>query len=129
MLYFCIPANEKLLGYWDTVADRLYKIRHCMNIDGVVRQLALFEPPIDPGVLVKAVAAGLDINAALAGLNEPLPLSTVSTCSAKSNESAASPICWRRLLRRSRRRTARLALLRIVMKSRCWNPSQRFSTH
>ena len=58
MLYFCIPHNEKLLGYWDTVADRLYKIRHCMNIEGVVRQLALFEPPIDPGALVKAVAGG-----------------------------------------------------------------------
>lgn len=36
-LYFCIPRNDKLLGYWDTVADRLFKIRHCMNIAGVVR--------------------------------------------------------------------------------------------
>ncbi len=33
MLYFCIPRNDKMLGYWDTVTDRLYKIRHCMNID------------------------------------------------------------------------------------------------
>ena len=74
MLYFCIPHNEKLLGYWDTVADRLYKIRHCMNIEGVVRQLALFEPPIDPGALVKAVAGGLDLSSALADLNAPLPL-------------------------------------------------------
>src|SRR5262249_33736797 len=41
-LYFCIPRNDKLLTYWDTVADRLFKIRHCMNIEGVVRQLALF---------------------------------------------------------------------------------------
>ncbi|HMK25357.1 MAG TPA: hypothetical protein VK483_04945, partial [Chitinophagaceae bacterium] len=60
-LYFCIPQNDKLLGYWDTVADRLFKIRHCMNIEGIVRQLPLFDPPIDPGMLVKAVAAGLDI--------------------------------------------------------------------
>ena len=44
-LYFCIPQNDKLLGYWDTVADRLFKIRHCMNIEGIVRQLPLFEPP------------------------------------------------------------------------------------
>ncbi len=73
-LYFCIPHNEKMLGYWDTVADRLFKIRHCMNIEGVVRQLALFEPPIDPAALVKAVAGGLDIGAALADLNAPLPL-------------------------------------------------------
>ncbi len=74
MLYFCIPQNEKLLSYWDTVADRLYKIRHCMNIEGVVRQLSLFEPPIDPAALVKAVVGGLDISSALADLNAPLPL-------------------------------------------------------
>ena len=36
-----------------TVADRLFKIRHCMNIQGVVRQLPLFEPPIDPALLVR----------------------------------------------------------------------------
>ena len=48
-LYFCVPRNDKLLGYWDTVADRLFKIRNSLNIQGVFRQLALFEPPIDPG--------------------------------------------------------------------------------
>ena len=56
--YFCIPRNDRLLGYWDTVADRLFKIRNCMNIEGVVRQLPLFEPPIDPALLVKAAAQG-----------------------------------------------------------------------
>jgi hypothetical protein len=70
-LYFCIPRNDKLLGYWDTVADRLFKIRHCMNIEGVVRQLALFDPPIDPGMLVKAAAAGFDIGSIVNGLNQP----------------------------------------------------------
>lgn len=70
-LYFCIPRNDKLLAYWDTVADRLYKIRNCLNIDGVFRQLALFDPPIDPGMLVKAQAAGIDISAVAAGLNHP----------------------------------------------------------
>jgi hypothetical protein len=74
VLYFCIPNNEKLLGLWDTVADRLFKLRHCMNIEGVVRSLALFEPPIDPAMLVRAVAAGLDISAALSDMNAPLPL-------------------------------------------------------
>lgn len=86
MLYFCIPHNEKMLGYWDTVADRLYKIRHCMNIEGMVRQLALFEPPIDPGAIVKAVAAGLDIGAALADLNAPLPLYRFNVLLQKANE-------------------------------------------
>jgi hypothetical protein len=86
MLYFGIPQNDKLLGYWDTVADRLYKIRHCMNLEGVVRQLALFEPPIDPGALVKAVAAGVDISSALADLNAPLPLYRFNVLLQKANE-------------------------------------------
>ena len=71
-LYFCVPPNDKLLSYWDTVADRLFKIRNCMNIEGVVRQLALFDPPIDPGMLVKAAAAGISIGSILSGLNQPL---------------------------------------------------------
>ena len=71
-LYFSIPQNDVLLSYWDTVADRLFKIRHCMNIEGVVRQLALFDPPIDPGALVRAAAAGLDIGAIVANLNQPV---------------------------------------------------------
>lgn len=86
MLYFCIPQNDKMLGYWGTVADRLYKIRHCMNIEGVVRQLALFEPPIDPGALVKAVAGGVDISSALADLNAPLPLYRFNVLLQKANE-------------------------------------------
>ncbi|TCK16758.1 hypothetical protein EV667_4357 [Ancylobacter aquaticus] len=71
-LYFCIPQNEKLLAYWDTVDDRLTKIRNCMNIKGVVRSLALFDPPLDPGMMVRATAAGIDIGALTAGLNQPI---------------------------------------------------------
>lgn len=70
-LYFCIPRNEQLLGYWDKVADRLFKIRHCMNIEGAVRPLALFDPPLDPGMLVKAAAAGIDISGIVRGTNQP----------------------------------------------------------
>lgn len=69
-LYFCIPQNDQLLAYWDTVADRLYKIRHCMNIEGIVQQLPLFSPPIDPGMLVRAVAAGLDIGSIVNNINQ-----------------------------------------------------------
>lgn len=42
---FCGPRSGKLLGYCDTVADRLFKIRHGMNMAGVVRPLALFKSP------------------------------------------------------------------------------------
>ncbi len=72
-LFFCVPPNEKLLGYWNTVADRLFKIRHCMNIEGVERQLALFAPPIDPALLVRAAAAGIDLSSVLNDLNAPRP--------------------------------------------------------
>jgi peptidoglycan hydrolase-like protein with peptidoglycan-binding domain len=72
-LYFGIQPNAQLLGYWDKVADRLYKVRHCMNIEGVVRQLALFAPPIDPALLVKAAAAGLDLGSVLSDMSAPLP--------------------------------------------------------
>lgn len=67
ILFFCIPANDKLLGYWDVVADRLFKLRHCMNIEGLVRQLPLFEPPIDPALLVRARAMGVDLRDVVAG--------------------------------------------------------------
>lgn len=59
--YFCVGINEQLVAYWDVTEDRLFKIRHCMNIQGAVRQLALFEPPINPMDLVRAAAAGRDI--------------------------------------------------------------------
>ncbi len=72
-LYFCIPNNEKLLEYFDVLADRLFKIRNCMNIEGIRRTLDLFEPPIDPALLVKAAAAGADLSSALDDLNAPLP--------------------------------------------------------
>jgi hypothetical protein len=73
-LYFCVPRNDKLLEYWDTVTDRLFKIRNSLNIQGVFRQLALFEPPIDPAMLAQAAAAGLDVSSIINGLNQPLPL-------------------------------------------------------
>ncbi|MEN9489936.1 MAG: hypothetical protein RJA63_385 [Pseudomonadota bacterium] len=69
VFYFGIPNNDRLLSYWDTVEDRLFKIRHCMNLQGVVRQLPLFEPPIDPALLVKAAAAGVDLSSVVGDLS------------------------------------------------------------
>jgi hypothetical protein len=66
-LYFCIPRNEKFLGYWETVGDRLFKIRNSLNLQGVFRQLPLFAPPIDPAMFARAVAAGVDIGAIIDG--------------------------------------------------------------
>jgi hypothetical protein len=71
-LYFCIPEDQSLVGYWDVVDDRLHKIRNCENLAGQVQLMPLFDPPIDPGLLVAAAAAGLDIASAVAGLNQPV---------------------------------------------------------
>ena len=50
----------------------MFKIRNSENIQGIVQQLPLFDPPLDPGMLVKAAAAGVDIASVVAGLNQPL---------------------------------------------------------
>jgi hypothetical protein len=71
--YFKIPPNETLLGYWATVADRLNKLRHCQNIAGAPLQLALFDAPIDPGLLIQAQAAGVDLSSVLSDMAAALP--------------------------------------------------------
>jgi hypothetical protein len=60
--YFCVPENEEFMAYWARVEDRLFKIRHCMNIQGVERRLALFEPPINPRALIEAAASGAGVS-------------------------------------------------------------------
>ncbi len=86
--YFCLPKNDKLSGYWDTVADRLFKIRHCMDIEGTVRDLALFEPSIDPALLVRAAAQGIDLGSVLNDLSARLPAYRFTTMCAKALELA-----------------------------------------
>jgi hypothetical protein len=56
-----------------TIDDRLFKLRHCQDINGVVQKLPLFSPPIDVSLLVQATAAGLSISAVLNDLNSPMP--------------------------------------------------------
>lgn len=55
---FCVPENEKMLSYWDMVADRLYKLRNCLDLEGNALSLPLFAPPLDPMALVRSAAAG-----------------------------------------------------------------------
>jgi hypothetical protein len=70
---FCVPPNADLLAYWDLVEDRLYKIRHGMDITGALRQLSLFAPPIDPMLLVEATAAGLSLDDVLKSTSGDVP--------------------------------------------------------
>jgi hypothetical protein len=70
---FCVPANTQLLDYWDRVADRLYKIHHCQDINGDLRELALFAPPINPLQLVAMEAEGLSLDDVLGSSTGSLP--------------------------------------------------------
>jgi len=65
--YYCLPPNAKLLGYWDLLKDRFFKLRNCRNIAGVQRQLPLYEPPIDPGLLIRAKQLGISITEIIDG--------------------------------------------------------------
>jgi hypothetical protein len=57
-LLFCIPPNEKLLGYWNTVSRRLYNIRHCLNLQGQPQPLPLYGPQVNSLNLAGAGAGG-----------------------------------------------------------------------
>jgi hypothetical protein len=70
--YFCIPRNAELLDMWHTVADRLYKFRNCLDLEGNIRVVPLFDPPIDPALLISAALSG-NLSDAEGGLFAPLP--------------------------------------------------------
>jgi hypothetical protein len=69
-LLFCIPPNDQLLEYWQTVSQRLYNIRHCLNLQGIAQPLPLYGPPLNPLQLIEAAAAG----AAFTGMAQPAPI-------------------------------------------------------
>ena len=71
--YFKIPPNDRLLAYWSTVDNRLFKLRHCLGIGGEALALPLFDAPIDPALLVRARASGADLSSLLLDLGAPLP--------------------------------------------------------
>jgi hypothetical protein len=87
--YFCTPSDTQILGYWGTVADRLYKIRHCMNIQGQVQPLPLFAPPINPALLVAAEAAGVDLSSVLSDISAAVPYYRFSYVIARAQELCA----------------------------------------
>jgi|CXWL01.1.fsa_nt_gi protocatechuate 3,4-dioxygenase beta subunit len=70
---FCIPPNKDLFAYWGRVEDRLFKIRNCMDITGVRRQLELFQPEVDPRFLVRMKAIGLTLDDVLNSTSGNLP--------------------------------------------------------
>jgi hypothetical protein len=73
MWAFCVPPNDKLLQAWPRVAQRLFNLRHCRDIEGVERSFPIWDPPIDPGLLVRAAAAGVDLASVLGDINAATP--------------------------------------------------------
>ena len=88
-LAFCIPRNSKIDELHDLVGGRLWNIRHCRNIEGVPRELPVWDPPIDPLLLIKAKAAGLDLNTVLASYPPATPHYRFATVLQKAKELAA----------------------------------------
>ena len=86
MWAFCIPTNGNLLQYWARVADRLFKLRHCQDLEGIERRIPLWDPPIDPALLVRAAAAGVDLASVLSDVNAALPNYRFSALMPKSYE-------------------------------------------
>lgn len=87
--YFRIPRNEKLVGYWDTVADRPAKIRRGQNIDGVVSAASAFGAAINPTLLVPATSAGVDLTTILDDISAPLPHYRFTSMLTKAKELTA----------------------------------------
>ncbi len=71
--YFCVPRDEKLDELRALVADRLAKLRSCQDIDGVRQALSLYGQRIDPALLVRATAEGLDLDVVLGQISSAKP--------------------------------------------------------
>jgi Tc toxin complex TcA C-terminal TcB-binding domain/Neuraminidase-like domain/Salmonella virulence plasmid 28.1kDa A protein/Hemopexin len=71
--YFTIPDNTVFDDYWARVEDRLRKIRQSLNILGVSQPVPLFDPPLDPMALVRAVAGGAALDTVATGAAAPPP--------------------------------------------------------
>lgn len=66
---FLPQQNEKLAGYWQTLNQRLYNLRHNLSIDGNPLSLSVYATPADPAALlsaaVNASSGGVDLPAAV----------------------------------------------------------------
>ena len=72
-LVFCLPANRELSKLWDRVEDRLWKIHHCLDLDGEARELALLAPELDPATRVAAVTLGMRLDELVGDVARDVP--------------------------------------------------------
>lgn len=71
--YFSVPANPQVAALRELIDDRFFKIRNSLDINGNFRRLALFEPPLDPGQLVRSMASGGMAAALAQSIDGPMP--------------------------------------------------------
>lgn len=64
---FLPQLNENLQAYWQTLAQRLYNLRHNLSIDGQPLSLPVYATPANPSALLSAA-----VNASQGGANLPL---------------------------------------------------------
>jgi hypothetical protein len=62
---FCVPPNGALDELRAIVATRLLNLRSCQNIEGVSQALSLYGQRIDPAILVRATAEGINLDVVL----------------------------------------------------------------
>ncbi|KAM0426816.1 hypothetical protein ACHAQK_012315 [Fusarium lateritium] len=72
--YFPVPSNRELSALRDRIDVRLYQNRHGLDINGNKQHIPLFEPPIDPGQLVRSSESGLSTLSLLGdSVDGPMP--------------------------------------------------------
>lgn len=67
---FLPQQNEKLQGYWQTLAQRLYNLRHNLSIDGQPLSLSVYAASADPAALLNAAVTAAGGGADLPTVNE-----------------------------------------------------------
>lgn len=83
--YFKIPENEKLADFWNVLDDRLYKIRHGLDINGNAQHLSLFSPRLDPSDLLGSFSSASG-GGQSGALNASIPLYRFSVILPKALE-------------------------------------------
>jgi len=84
--YFSVPSDKSTNELHDLIDDRLFKLRNCRDIDGIVRKIDLFGTPINPAQLLAALAKGLSLGEILGSMFAPPPLYKVSFTLQKAKE-------------------------------------------
>ncbi|QDL35696.1 Tc toxin subunit A-related protein [Serratia liquefaciens] len=67
---FLPQHNEKLQGYWVTLRQRLYNLRHNLSIDGQPLSLPVYASPADPQALLTAAVNASSQSSPLPGISE-----------------------------------------------------------